>query len=399
MHTIGIDIGKSFHVAAIQNQEGRFVLLSLKFTNTKEGFDRFLQKLTEIVGDEPHSSCRIALEATGHYWMNLYVFLREQGFENLIVLNPLQSKALRNLTIRGTKTDSVDAQAITRVVQLDAHSIQHPLHEDLYALRELARLRFELVQRCADEKRKVIRLLDLVFPEFQAIFSDVFGATARVFLERYTTPEEMAKLSRKRIEVVIKRCARGRLDIEKTANEIKNAAKRSVGIRFAKDALTLEMQLHLKQIAFLEDQAKETEKAIKPYTEALPSFQLLTTIPGISFNLAATILGEIGGIQRFKNADALVAYAGMDTKVVQSGNFVGTKTKLSKRGSPYLRWAFSCAAAVARVHDPALKQIFEKKKNQGKPYGIALIAVAHKLLHIAYAVLKQQKPYEIHLQN
>jgi len=399
MLTIGIDIGKSFHVAAIQNNEGRFVLSSLKFPNTKEGFESLLHKLTEVVGNDPRADCRIALEATGHYWMNLYVFLREQGYANLIVLNPLQSKALRNLTIRGTKTDTVDAQVIARVVQLDAHGVQHPLHEHIYALRQLARLRVELTQQMADEKRKVIRLLDLVFPEFQAIFSDVFGATARVFLECYPTPEAMAALSRKRIETIIERCARGKLDPNTTMDRIKDAARDSIGIRFAQDALVLEMQLHLKQIAFLEEQIREAKNAMKPYAEKLPSFQLLTTIPGISFNLAATILGEIGDINRFSKADAVVAYAGMDTKVVQSGNFVGTKTKLSKRGSPYLRWAFSCAATVARVHDPALRHIFEKKQNQGKAYGVALTAVVHKMLHITYAILKQQKPYEVHLQN
>jgi len=399
MHIIGIDIGKSFHVAAIQNNEGRFVISSLKFPNTKEGFESFLHKLTEVVGNDPRANCRIALEATGHYWMNLYVYLREQGYENLIVLNPLQSKALRNLTIRGTKTDSVDAQAIARVVQLDAQAVQSPLHEDVYALRQLARLRVELVQQMADEKRKTIRLLDLVFPEFQTIFSDVFGATARVFLKRYTTPEEMMKLPRKRMETMIERCGRGRLNVQDTTDKIRNAAKQSVGIRFAQDALVCEMQLHLKQIAFLEEQIKDVQTTMKPYTDKLPSFQLLTTIPGISFNLAATIFGEIGDINRFTGADALVAYAGMDTKVVQSGNFTGTKTKLSKRGSPYLRWAFSCAATVARVHDPALRHIFEKKQNQGKAYGVALTAVVHKMLHITYAILKQQKPYEVHLQN
>lgn len=401
MHTIGIDIGKSFHVAAIQNQEGRFILSSLKFGNSQEGFQLLLQKIQEIIGRDNNvlKETRIALEATGHYWMNLYVFLREQGYENLIVLNPLQSKALRNLTIRGTKTDTVDAQSIARVVQLDAHGVQHPLHENIYALCQLARLRVELVQQIADEKRKVIRLLDLVFPEFQALFSDVFGATARVFLEQYTTPEVMAGLSRKRIGTIIERCARGRLDIKDTTDKIRNAAKQSVGIRFAKDALVCETQLHLKQIAFLEEQIKDVENAMKPYADKLPSFQLLMTIPGIAFNLAATILGEIGDIQRFSKADALVAYAGMDTKVVQSGNFVGTKTKLSKRGSPYLRWAFSCAATVARVHDPALKKIFEKKQNQGKAYGVSLTAVVHKLLHITYSVLKQQKPYECHMPN
>lgn len=400
MFTIGIDIGKSFHVAAIMNQEGRFLVPSHKFENTKEGFQSLLQKIKEVAGKDNkdnNEQIRIAIEATGHYWMNLYACLKEQGHQNVILLNPLQSRALRNLGIRGTKTDKVDAQSIARVVYLKAENLQHPLDESVYALRRLTRLRLELVHQMADNKRKVICLLDLVFPEFQRIFSNVFGVTARTFLEKYPTPDDLKKLSRKRMEAIITRCARGKLDSKTVADNLKNAVKNSVGICFAKDALTLHLQLLLGQIAFIENQIKETEKAMKVYREKLPSIQLLETIPGISFNLAATIVGEIGDINKFKKADSLVAYAGMDTKVIQSGNFEGTKAKLSKRGSPYLRWAYACAAGVSRIHDPALKKIFEKKRNQEKPYGIALTAVVHKMIHITYAILKNQKPYECHL--
>ena len=398
MFTIGIDIGKSFHVAAIMDNAGKFCVPSHKLENTKEGFQLFLQKITEVVGSDKTQTVRIAIEATGHYWMNLYSFLKEQGYQNLILLNPLQSKALRNLGIRGTKTDKVDAQSIARVVFLNAENLQHPLDENVYALRQLTRLRLELVHQMADNKRRVIRLLDLVFPEFQRIFSNVFGVTARTFLEKYPTPDDLKKLSRKRMEAIITRCARGKLDPKIITENLKSAVKNSVGICFAKDALTLHLKLLLQQIAFVENQIKETEKAMKTNREKLPAIQLLETIPGISFNLAATIFGEIGDINKFKKADSLVAYAGMDTKVIQSGNFEGTKAKLSKRGSPYLRWAYACAAGVARIHDPSLKKIFEKKRAQGKPYGIAITAVVHKMIHITYAVLKQKKLYECHLQ-
>ncbi len=399
MHTIGIDIGKSFHVAAIMEDTGKFRVPSHKFENSKEGFQSFIQKVQETAGKDKSHTIRIALEATGHYWMNLYSFLKEQGYSNLILLNPLQSRALRNLGIRGIKTDKVDAQSIARVVYLNAENLQYPLQEDIYSLRQLTRLRLELVQQAADAKRKIIRILDLVFPEFQRVFSHTCGVTARAFMEKYPLPDNLRKLSEKRMEAIIQKCARGKLNPRATTQNLKAAAKNSVGIHFAKDALALHLQLLLQQVSFLEDQVKEVEQAMKTYKEKLPNLALLETIPGISFNLAATILGEIGDIGKFKRADSLVAYAGMDTKVIQSGAFEGTKTKLSKRGSPYLRWAYACAAGVARVHDPALKGIFEKKKNQGKPYGIALTAVIHKMLHITYAVLKQQKPYECRLQN
>jgi len=397
MHTIGIDIGKSFHVAAIMDEKNRVVIPSCKFTNTKAGFESFITKCKEV-GAHLETS-KVAVEATGHYWMNLYAFLKERNTKDIIVLNPLQSKALRNLDIRGAKTDTIDARHIAQVVALGAHSVQHPLNEDVYALRQLSRMRAEFVQKIADNKRKVVRLLDLVFPEFSSVFSHTFGVTASAFMERYTTPEEIAKLSSKRMEALITKMSRGRLDPKKIAASLKQAARDSVGIRFATDAFSFEMRLFLQQIVFLENQTAEIERAMEAYKKKLPDIEFLMSIPGVSFILAATILGEIGDVKKFPKADSLVAYAGMDTKVVQSGSFAGTKTRLSKRGSPYLRWAYSCAAFVARVQDPALKKIFEKKKEQGKPYGIALSAVVHKMLHITYAVLKQQKPYECHLQN
>jgi transposase len=141
------------------------------------------------------------------------------------------------------------------------------------------------------------------------------------------------------------------------------------------------------------------EKELKEKAKDSKEIRFLKTIPGISDVLASTILGEIGSAGRFSTAKKLIAYAGLDTKVVQSGEFEGTRAKLSKRGSPYLRWALYQAASIARVHDPALRNLFEKKKRKGKPYGIALSAVAQKLTHIIYSVLKNQKPYQCYLKE
>jgi transposase len=260
MITVGVDIGKYKHEASVMNDKGKFITPSIKFSNSQDGANHLLQNIRSLQTKYQDNQIRIALEATGHYWINLYDWLSKQKDFKLIVLNPLQSKALRNLNIRGTKTDQVDAQSIAKVVYLEAQQEQ-------------------------------------------------------------------------------------------------------------------------------------------PRAKEIKEIQLLNSIPGISDILASAILGEIGSIQRFSSAQKIVAYAGLDTKVVQSGEFEGTRTKLSKRGSPYLRWALYQAAGIARIHDPALKRIFEKKKRQGKHYGICIFAVAHKLTHIIYSILKNQHPYQCHLKE
>lgn len=121
--------------------------------------------------------------------------------------------------------------------------------------------------------------------------------------------------------------------------------------------------------------------------------KLLESIPGIGQTIAAVLVAEIGDIENFKSAKALVAYAGIDPKVKQSGKGLKHNTRLTKRGSPYLRQALFQAAAVARQHDPELKAYYEKKRSEGKRYKEATVATSRKLLYRVYAVLKRQTPY------
>jgi transposase len=162
-------------------------------------------------------------------------------------------------------------------------------------------------------------------------------------------------------------------------------------VTFALDALTAQLQILLAQIGLLGEQVAELEDRIAAYLEQVP--QHLTSIPGIGAVLAAAILGEIGDIRRFKNGAALVAYAGIDPIVIQTGEFRARSTRMSKRGSHYLRRALWQAALVAALHDPVLKLLYEEKKRAGKHHIVAVGAVANKLVHIIYAVLRDNKPY------
>ena len=148
----------------------------------------------------------------------------------------------------------------------------------------------------------------------------------------------------------------------------------------------------LQQVRFIQEQILEIEDNLK---DLMKGHQLITTIPGISHILGSAILGEIGDISRFETPKQLVAFAGLDPSVHQSGNFNGTSMSLSKRGSPHLRRALYIAAHVARIHDPILKEHYEKLINRGKHHRQAQNAVAAKLARIVFSVLYSKEPYDI----
>lgn len=120
---------------------------------------------------------------------------------------------------------------------------------------------------------------------------------------------------------------------------------------------------------------------------------LLCTIPGVGNTLSCNFITEIGDVHRFKNSKALIAYAGLDPKVKQSGISLKHNTKITKRGSPHLRQSAYIAAYIAKRCDPELKQYFDKKLKEGKRYKEATVATARKILYRVYAVWRRGTPY------
>jgi len=151
-----------------------------------------------------------------------------------------------------------------------------------------------------------------------------------------------------------------------------------------------------KELAMLEKETAASIKRIKEYSRKYTDSRaekLLLSIPGIGKTLAPLFLSEIGDIERFKNAKSLIAFSGLDPKIRQSGSSLKRSTKLTKRGSPYLRKAAFLAASIAQRHDPEFKEYFEKKKNEGKRYTEATVANARHILSRIYAVWKRGTPY------
>ena len=223
--------------------------------------------------------------------------------------------------------------------------------ENIIALRQLSRYRLALVDACGDCKRRVIALLDQVFPEYDKLFSDTFGSSSTELLLNCPTPEDMLAISTRKLTNILNKASRGRLGKEK-AEEIKAAAEGTFGVAFAKDAFAFQIKQLIQQIVFTEKQLSELEEQIADLLHK--TNQYITTITGIGDVLGAIIVSEIGDINRFERPNQLVAFAGLDVTVKQSGEFSGSKNKISKRGSPYLRRAIWLAANRAAFCDPVL---------------------------------------------
>jgi transposase len=382
----GVDIGKRHHQAIALDAKGQPLGKSFPFDNSSEGFSQFAVLVATY---QALDSVCVGMEATGHYWLNLYAFLSELGIE-LHVINPIQTEAMRNMHIRKTKTDTVDCRYIAEVIRMGDFSDISVCDDDLAELRQLCRYRVCLVDSVGAVKNQVIGLLDRVFPEYGSLFTDIFGATSKELLLKYTSPEQVMAVKTACLAKFLAKYSRGRFGRDK-AEQILAAAKTSCGVKKGINAFVFQIRQMVMQIAFMEKQIEAVEANIEAIYGKTDCY--LDTIDGVGNTLGAAILAEVGDISRFDSPKKLVAYAGIDPSVRQSGEFTGTENHMSKRGSVYLRRAIWNAATVAAQKNPILSAYYEKKRADGKDYMTAIGAVAHKLCFVIYAVLRDKKPY------
>jgi transposase len=389
---LGIDIGKNNHVACLLDENGKSIVKSFAFSNTKEGGESLLGMLARQ--GVKAQSLEVGLEATGHYWLSVYSFLYDQGYK-LHVINPIQTDGWRKgMEIRKRKTDIIDAQLIAELVRYGDFMEARLPDEALLSLKQLTRFRSYLVDSISDLKRKVICVLDQVFPEYQRLFSDVFGITSKEILLEFTDPESVESVSAEKLAEFIADCSKNRLGAEK-ALQLRQAAENSFGVTFCRDSFSFQLRMLVEQVKYIEQQVLQTEAEIKRIMNKIAS--PIQSIPGIGAVTGAVILGEIADIRRFERPSQLVAFAGLDATVRQSGEFEGTQNRISKRGSPHLRRALFQASLVAACGvnpDPELRAFYEKKRAEGKHHLAVIGAVSRKLCNIIFAVLSENRPFE-----
>jgi len=383
---IGIDIGKYRHQAAFLDNSGNDLCPSIPFDNSDEGFACFFRTLQAVSDGNPI----VGMEATGHYWLNLYCALLAREIETHVI-NPIQTDAVRRMNLRRTKTDSVDCRYVAQVIRIGDYSDVAVQDADIAELRQLCRYRYGLVDSVSALKNQITGILDRIFPEYTNLFSDIFGVSSLELLKRYTTPDTIAKVSTKRLAVLLTKYSRGAFGVEK-AVAIKEACKRSVGIGSQNPAFIFQLQQQIRLIEFTQSQIASLEGRIDNCYSRFPCY--LHTIKGIGVISAAVILSEIGNIANFDHPKKLVAFAGIDPSVHQSGNFTASASQMSKRGSPYLRRALWNAAESASRSNPTIADFYDRKRKEGKNHMTAVGACARKLTYIIFAVLRDQVPFD-----
>ena len=388
---LGIDIGKNTHVASLIDDKSKPIFKAFSFSNTTDGGNSLIEKLNKFEVSE----IEIGMEATGHYWLSVYSFLVEKGYI-VHVVNPIQTDGWRKgIEIRKRKTDAIDSILIADLMRYGDFVETSLSDEDTMSLRNLSRFRSYLVGSVGDLKRKVICVLDQVFPEYESAFSDIFGETSKELLLNFQTSEDFCNITSKQIETLLENVSLKKFAKNKIS-QISELASTSFGLKFCRSSFALQLKLLIEQIKFIEAQISDVEFEMKDLLDKMNS--LITTIPGIGNITGSTILGEIGDIKRFSNPSKLAAYAGIDATVSQSGEYSSTNNKMSKRGSPYLRKALFQSALVAclgKNPDPIFSAFYHKKRAEGKHHLTAVGAVARKMCNIIHAVLKNNEPYKL----
>ena len=385
----GVDIAKVDHVIGAVDETGAEAARPMKFKNSEAGFERCIAWLESVA--ESEDDVFVGMEATGHYWKACFAYLMAAGYR-VCVVNPMQVHAMRKLkSLSGVKNDRIDSWLIAETLRQGDYDETRLATDEVQALKQLTRYHQGLKQELAAVKTQAICVLDAYFPEYAALFSDMFGAASLKVLAECPTPSEVARKRASSIAKLLSEGSRGRLGDAKAA-EVKAAAKSSVGIRLGEEAASFQIRTMVSQVEFLNATIAKVEKEVASLLGKVEPN--ITTIPGVSTTTGAQIVAEIGDVKRFRNAASIVKYAGLNSGVDESGKYSAEGVPITKHGSPYLRRSLWLAANRARQYDPRLKEYYDKLRRKGKPHRVAVTAVARKLCHVVYAVMRYGKPYD-----
>lgn len=376
MILVGIDVAKDKHDCFIQNAEGKVLYKAFSFANNYAGFEELYAKILSCNDD----IVRVGLEATGHYSYNLLGFLLSKELPTF-VFNPLQTNQFRkSLSLRKTKTDKVDAKTIALMLATESadnvYSLQAYQNEEL---KSLTRYRFDKVNQRSKLKQSLSRLITILFPELESVVSTVHSNSIYAMLLKYPSAKDVAKSQLHSLINLLESSSRGRIDSDK-AKEIRNLARKSVGVYVS--AKVLELRHTIKLIQILDDEIAEIEENIESHMQEIHS--PIESIPGISFRLAAVIESEIGDFHRFSSPDKILAFAGLSPSTYQSGKFTSQNATMEKRGSRYLRYALLLAAHLVGKYSKTFSSYLKKKRDEGKHYFVALSHVAKKLIRVIF---------------
>lgn len=378
---VGIDIAKLNHFASAISSDGTELMKPFKFTNDGDGFQLLNSRLIELSYED--DSIIIGLESTAHYGDNLVRYLVACNY-NVCVLNPIKTSVMRKDNIRRTKTDKVDTYIIAKTLMMqDSYRFVSFYDLDLMDLKQLGRFRQKTIKQRTRLKIQLTSYVDQVFPELQYFFkSGLHQKAVYALLKEAPTPQDIASMHLTHLSHLLVTASHGHFKKEQ-AKELRVLAQKSVGA--SDSALSIQITHSIAQIELLDSQLTSVEAEMTEIMKFNDS--VIMTIPGIGYINGGMILGEIGDIHRFPSPSKLLAFAGLDPSVYQSGNYCAKRTRMSKRGSRVLRYALVNAAHNVVKNNTTFKAYYDAKMAEGRTHYNALGHCAGKLVRVIWKML------------
>ena len=389
MIIVGIDVASEKHdYFMLRKETGEtFSSTAITIPNNEAGYKKLHRDIQSFCGATGDSKVRIGLESTGIYSANIIAFLLEQNYETMMI-NPILTNMTRKASkVHSPKNNNLDAQTICKYL-VDNESSFAPYTPTLchiQSLKSLSRKRFFIVEGLRKAKLSVNNLVQIIFPEFKTLFSNIYGSSALSVLKEYPSTHKLARAHSNKVAALLNghcKC---------TAEQLIEAARHTVGLK--SDCYAFELEDAIAELEHIQRRVDNYDVQIRHYVNELcPN---LLSIPGVGYTTAGLIAGEIGDINRFRSTDSLVSFSGTDCTVYESGKYKAQHCIPSKKGSKYLRYALFQVARIIWQWDPTFADYYDKKQAEGKHYYVILGHIQKKVIRVIYSVMKRGQKYEV----
>jgi transposase len=381
IYYIGFDISKYKHDFCIISNTGEVIIENSSFENNKKGFQSLLEQL------KPYNKTdvRIAFEATGHYSLNLELFLIGQGY-SFMKINPLViHQFLKARSLRRTKTDKADSLTIASYLMSVTYKPNSNLLYNIYTLKSLCRSREQLIKERSKFAVLLTNELDKSFPELKPFFNNIISSTLLYILEKYKNTSRIALM--KDYES-LRKLSHGKFTYTRFA-QLRELARNSIGYHNDNTDLLISTYVSIYneftlKIEPIEKQISIIIKELKPK---------MLSIPGLGEISVASILSEYGDISNFSSPNKMLAFAGLEPSVIESGT-LQSNGKMVKHGSGHLRYVIMNSAISILRFSPAFYDYYLKKRSEGKCHRVALSHVCKKLIRVIYSLEKYNNDFD-----
>ncbi|MCE4052061.1 IS110 family transposase [Bacillus sp. Au-Bac7] len=405
---IGLDVSKGeSHVQAFLDK-GKPYRKSFSITHNLEGLGRLLDFLQDVEKAALGTQPSVVLESTGHYHTPVIQFLEEQKYVYILV-NPLISHRAKSSSLRKVKTDAIDAYHLCELYYKEELQPYKKRGIQLLNLRNLTRQQESIAEISAKTKIQLHSLIDQVFPEYRGVFGSLYSKVSLLTLLEFPTSKAVLSVSEKELTDKIASLCKNRSVswAEEKTQMLIEAALRNPFQNNLYESHIFNLEILIKIVLQYQEHLTRIADEINALAKEIEEYCILQSIPGIGEKIAATIISEIGEIDRFNDAKKLVAFAGIDPSVYSSGRFTASVNRIMKRGSCRLRHALYMAVQSG-IRDSRkkkttdeiiprnrkLREFYDKKREEGKPFRVAVIACVNKLLHWIFALLKKRTTFQ-----